>query len=364
MSDHIRARLTSQHNDFILDVDLTLPGRGVTVIYGPSGCGKTTLLRCLAGLQPAHGQVSVNGDCWQHSEPGRPVQQRPVHQRPLGYVFQEASLFPHLTVRGNLTYGYRRVPRGQRRIRFHQAVAWLGLEDLLERRPHQLSGGQRQRVAIARALLTSPRLLLMDEPLSALDRQSKQEILPYLEQLHAELAIPVLYVTHSPDEMARLADHLVLMEQGQIRAQGPLNQILPRLDLPLATEEDAGVIIPAVIREIDPRWHLCRAEFAGGSLWVRDHPGQSLVGQSIRLRVLARDVSIALAAHPDQSIQNLLPATVRQLATEAHPAMTLVRLDLGPTPILARLTSRSAHRLELSPEQPVWVQVKSVAIVE
>ncbi|MDC0662295.1 molybdenum ABC transporter ATP-binding protein [Marinobacter sp. SS21] len=358
MNDHIRATLTSHHDRFTLAVDLTLPGRGVTVIYGPSGCGKTTLLRCLAGLQPAHGHVSVNGDCWQQNH-----HRRPVHQRPLAYVFQEASLFPHLTVRGNLNYGYRRVPRGQRRIGFDQAVVWLGLSNLLERRPHQLSGGQRQRVAIARALLTSPRLLLMDEPLSGLDRQSKLDILPYLERLHAELAIPVLYVTHSPDEMARLADHLVLMDHGRVLAQGPLNEILSRLDLPLAEEEDAGVIIPAVIRESDPRWHLCRAEFAGGSLWVRDQPGTD-IGQPIRLRILARDVSIALAAHPDQSIQNLLPATVRQLATEAHPAMTLVRLALGPTPILARLTSRSVHRLELSPEQPVWLQVKSVAIVE
>lgn len=358
MTGSIRATLTSRHDSFTLAVDLTLPGKGVTVIYGPSGCGKTTLLRCMAGLQPAQGNLSVNGDHWQQ---GR--QRRPVHERPLAYVFQEASLFPHLTVRGNLNYGYRRTPAGLRRIGFDQAVDWLGLGNLLERRPHQLSGGQRQRVAIARALLTSPRLLLMDEPLSALDRQSKLDILPYLERLHAELAIPVLYVTHSPDEMARLADHLVLMDQGRVLAQGPLEQILSRLDLPLAQEEDAGVIIPAVIRETDPKWHLCRADFPGGSLWVRDQPGTD-IGNEIRLRILARDVSIALAAHPDQSIQNLLPATVRQLATEAHPAMTLVRLDLGPTPILARLTSRSAHRLNLTPEQPVWVQVKSVAIVE
>ncbi|MDX1756409.1 MAG: molybdenum ABC transporter ATP-binding protein [Marinobacter sp.] len=358
MNPSIHATLTSHHRHFTLAVDLTLPGRGITVIFGPSGCGKTTLLRCIAGLQPAQGRLTVNGDCWQQDG-----HRRPVHQRPLAYVFQEASLFPHLSVRGNLRYGYRRVPARQRHIAFDQAVNWLGLGDLLERRPHQLSGGQRQRVAIARALLTSPRLLLMDEPLSALDRQSKQDILPYLERLHAELAIPVLYVTHSPDEMARLADYLVLMEQGRVRAQGPLAELMSRLDLPLAAGEDAGVIIPAVIREKDPQWHLCRAEFAGGNLWIRDQSGIG-VGDGIRLRVLARDVSIALAAHPDQSIQNLLPATVGELATEAHPAMTLVRLSLGPTPLLARLTSRSAHRLELQPELPVWVQVKSVALVE
>lgn len=354
----IRARLSCQHPEFRLDVDLDLPGHGVSVIFGPSGCGKTTLLQCLAGLQPAQGRLEVNGDTWHDDR-----RSLPVHRRPLAYVFQEASLFPHLCVRRNLLYGYRRTPQQQRRIEFDQAVHWLGLDTLLNRMPDQLSGGQRQRVAIARALLASPRLLLMDEPLSALDQASKYEILPYLERLHGELEIPVIYVTHSPDEMARLADQLVLMDQGRILAQGPLADVLPRLDLPLAEAPDAGVIIPAVIRERDQRWHLCRAEFDGGSLWVRDQAGIE-VGATIRLRVLARDVSIALSAHPDQSIQNLLPATVTELVAESHPAMTMVRLALAATPLLARLTSRSAHRLALTPGQAVWVQVKSVAIVE
>lgn len=355
---HIQARFQAQQASFRLDVDLTLPARGITVIFGPSGCGKTTLLRCFAGLQPANGHLTVAGECWQDG-----ARQLPVHQRPLAYVFQEASLFPHLSVRRNLMYGYRRTPRQQRRIHPEQAISWLGLQPLLERHPEQLSGGERQRVAIGRALLASPRLLLMDEPLSALDRTSKQDILPYLQRLHDELAIPVIYVTHSTDEMARLADHLVVMSDGRITAQGPLAEILPRLDLPLSGDDDASVIIPATIHEHDEPWHLSRAEFDGGSLWIRTPPATP-TGTTLRLRILARDVSIALGHHPDQSIQNLLPATVTELASEGQPGMTMLRLQLAETTLLARLTSRAVDRLGLQPGQSVWVQIKAVAIVE
>ncbi|WP_375176919.1 molybdenum ABC transporter ATP-binding protein [Marinobacter mobilis] len=354
----VRAQLQSQRGEFSLAVTLDLPARGITVLFGPSGCGKTTLLRCLAGLQAATGELHVHGERWQSSG-----HQLAVHQRPLAYVFQEASLFPHLSVHHNLMYGYRRTPEEQRRVQPAQAIQWLGLDHLLERKPQQLSGGERQRVAIARALLTSPRLLLMDEPLSALDQTSKREILPYLQKLHDELAIPVVYVTHSVDEMARLADYLVLMEHGRVVAQGTLTQVLARLDLNLSRDEDSGVIIPAWIREHDTRWQLSRAEFEGGSLWVRS-PADTPVSSQIRLRVLARDVSIALAHHPDQSIQNLLPATIDELAGDPDSGMTMVRLQLAQTPLLARLTSRAVDRLGLLSGQSVWVQIKAVAIVE
>jgi len=353
----IEARFKDALGDFALDVDLSLPAKGVTALFGHSGSGKTTLLRCIAGLHEAQGELHVAQECWQQT--GYFL---PVHQRPLAYVFQEASLFPHLNVRRNLEYGYKRIPPVARHIQFDQAVEWLGLEHLLSRRPDKLSGGERQRVAIARALLTSPRLLLMDEPLSALDHNSKQEILPYLERLHEALAIPVLYVTHSPDEVARLADHLVVLERGRVVASGEMSETLARIDLPIPMGEDAGVVIRARVFERDSRWHLARAEFDGGSLWL---PGDGLeVNDRVRLRVLARDVSLALDKHEDQSMLNLIPASVVELADNERPGVVLVKLKARSTYFLSRLTARSVDKLHLIPGKKVWLQVKSVAVLE
>jgi molybdate transport system ATP-binding protein len=266
VSVHARFRLV--HAGFTLDVDLQLPGRGVSALFGASGSGKTTCLRAIAGLAHAPGgHLSVNGEVWQ--DDGRNLFV-PTHKRPLGYVFQEASLFPHLSVRANLEYGMRRVPARDRKVSLDHAVELLGISRLLERMPAGLSGGERQRVAIARALATSPRILLMDEPLAALDLARKQEILPYLERLHGELEIPLIYVSHAADEVARLADHLVVLEQGRAVASGPLGETLARLDLPIRLGEDAGVVLEGKIAEVDAGWHLARVDFAGGSLWVRD----------------------------------------------------------------------------------------------
>ena len=354
----ILARFATGFAGFRLDVELELPGGGVTALFGHSGCGKTTLLRCIAGLQNCDGSLSVNGDVWQDDNT-----RLPVHKRPLAYVFQETSLFPHLSVNGNLKYGYRRTPVAERRLHPQQVIDWLGLSHLLDRRPDRLSGGERQRVAIARALLTSPRLLLMDEPLSALDQASKRDILPYLETLRDSLDIPIVYVSHSAPEVARLADYIVMMDQGRVVTQGCLQETLARPDQPFALEKNAAVIVPAVIRERDPQWHLCRAEFEGGDLWLRDDR-QPEPGSRVRLQILARDVSIALTANPDQSIQNLLPARVVDIAAEQRPGMTTVRLQAGKTSFLSRITSRSAHQLGLSPGMEVCLQIKSVAIVE
>ncbi|WP_417502532.1 molybdenum ABC transporter ATP-binding protein [Marinobacter sp.] len=354
----IQARFACKVGTFVLDVDLDLPGSGLTALFGHSGCGKTTLLRCMAGLQEARGIMRINGDEWQ-SESGS----RPVHQRPLAYVFQETSLFPHLSVKRNLMYGYRRIPHSERQIAFDQAIEWLGLSHLLNRMPDKLSGGERQRVAIARALLTSPKLLLMDEPLSALDQSSKQEIMPYLEALRDNLAIPMLYVSHSTAEVARLADHIVMMDKGLVVAQGPLQHIMARTDQPFGLEEDAGVILDATLAERDERWHLCRADFSGGHLWLRADESLT-IGQQIRVQVLARDISLALSEQADQSIQNILPATINEIATEVSPGTSMVRLLAGPTPFLSRLTSRAVHSLDIAPGQQVWMQVKSVAIVD
>ncbi len=351
----IEARFRLDRPDFHLDVDLRLPSRGVTGLFGHSGSGKTTLLRCIAGLEKIPGgKLLVDGAVWQ--ENGYCL---PTHKRPLGYVFQEASLFPHLSVRDNLGFGLKRAGAGK--VSLDQAVELLGISHLLDRRPSRLSGGERQRVAIARALALSPKILLMDEPMAALDLARKQEILPYLERLHNELEIPILYVSHAPDEVARLADHLVALDHGRVVAQGPLAETLARIDLPIRLGEDAGVVVDGVIAERDAKWHLALAAFPGGAVWVRD--GGHEAGSRVRIRILARDVSLALVRHADTSIQNCLPGVVEDLAEEAHPALMLVRVRVGESAIVARLTRRSAATLGLAPGQPVWAQVKAVALI-
>jgi molybdate transport system ATP-binding protein len=356
----IQARFRLDWPQFTLDVDLDLPGRGVTALFGHSGSGKTTLLRCIAGLERAgQGHLVVNGDVWQKNGRGG-GHWVPTHKRALGYVFQEASLFAHLTVMGNLRYGMRRIVDAQESS-LEQAIELLGIGHLLDRKPDRLSGGERSRIGIARALAVSPRLLLMDEPLAALDHQRKQEILPYLERLHCELDIPVLYVSHSPDEVARLADHIVVMDAGRATATGPLTETLARLDLPIQLGEDVGVVLDAVVAERDVQWRLARVEFPGASLWVRD--GGQEIGDPVRVRILARDVSIALQPVSGTSIQNCLPATVEQMAGDHHPALSLLRLKVGPSPLLARLTQRAAVGLGLAPGKAVWVQIKAVALI-
>ncbi|WP_333687168.1 molybdenum ABC transporter ATP-binding protein [Methylococcus capsulatus] len=355
--EDIHARFHIDWPGFRLDVDLTLPGRGVTALFGHSGSGKTTLLRCIAGIERVSaGRLTFNSEVWQDEKIWVPT-----HKRPLGYVFQEASLFPHLTVLGNLRFGMKRAS-GPVRVSLDQAVELLGIGHLLDRKPDRLSGGERQRVAIARALAVSPRVLLMDEPLAALDLKRKQEILPYLERLHDELDIPVLYVSHSPDEVARLADHLVAMEEGRVIAAGPLKETLARLDLPIRLGEDAGAVLDAVVGERDESWHLARLDFPGGSLWTRDRGIP--VGRKIRVRVLARDVSLARQRQEETSVLNLLRGRVDAIEDEDHPGLALVRVRVGESPLLARLTKRSASALGIVRGQEVWVQVKSVALME
>lgn len=353
----IRVCVRTSLDRFILDIDLQLPGRGLTALFGHSGSGKTTVLRCIAGLHQAEGTIRFGTQIWQDT-----TCFVPVHQRPLAYVFQEASLFSHMTVQQNIEYGYRRIPAADRKIEIEQAVSWLGIRDILSRTAEKLSGGQRQRVAIARALLTSPRILLMDEPLSALDHNSKREIMPYLEKLHNTLEIPVLYVTHSPDEVAHLADHMVLLENGHVLASGPLTETMTRLDLPIKTEEDAGVVLDSTIAERLEAWHLVRCEFAGSSMLVRD-PGLP-VGHRIRLRILARDISLALEPVTGTSIQNILPATIEELGVDSHPALMLARIRIGTSPLLVRMTRLSADGLQLEPGKQVWAQIKSAAVIE
>lgn len=353
----IQARFRLDRPGFRLDVDLDFPAQGVTALFGHSGAGKTTLLRCIAGLERApSGKMVVDGAVWQDENTWRPT-----HRRPIGYVFQESSLFPHLTVMGNLRYGMRRVANAAQANLDH-AVSLLGIGHLLDRTPDRLSGGERSRVGIARALAVNPRILLMDEPLASLDGQRKQEILPYLERLHRELNIPIIYVSHAPDEVARLADHLVVMKDGRAIANGPLAETLTRLDLPVRLGEDAGAVLEATVATVDAAWHLARVDFAGGSLWLADHG--VAVGSPVRVRVLARDVSLAREQPGISSIQNILPGRVDAVGDDEHPSATLVRVQVGQAMLLARLTRRSAAVLGIAVGQTLWVQVKSVALLE
>jgi molybdate transport system ATP-binding protein len=343
---------------FTLDLDLDLPQTGITALCGHSGSGKTTCLRVIAGLERVAGAyVALGEDIWQDDTRGRFV---PVHRRALGYVFQEASLFGHLTVRGNLDFGRKRAPPGERRFELEPVAELLGIAGLLARSPAGLSGGERQRVAIARALLASPRLLLMDEPLAALDFRRKQEILPYLERLRDALSIPILYVSHAPDEVARLADHLVLLDAGKVAASGPLSETLARADLPAVFAQDAGVVLDTVLagHEADG---LSRLEFAGGSLLIGRRPEPT--GTRQRCRILARDVSLALEKPHGTSIINLLPAEVTAIAATETESQVMVQLRAGPTAVLARITARSLRELGIEPGRRVWMQVKSVALL-
>jgi molybdate transport system ATP-binding protein len=361
----VRGRFRLARGGFLLDVDLALPASGVTGLFGPSGSGKTTLLRCVAGLErAAGGRFEVAGEVWQDEARGLFL---PTHRRRVGYVFQEPSLFTHLSVRRNLEYGLNRRPAAERQVSFAEAVDWLGLERLLGRGPRSLSGGEQQRVAIARALLASPRLLLMDEPLAALDAAARQEILPYLERLHARLATPILYVSHSATEVLRLADHLVLLHGGRVRAAGPAAEVATRLDLlPWAPEAELGAVLDARVVAHDDRFDLTYLDFAGGRLSLPRLDAEP--GSRQRVRVLARDVSLALGRPERTSILNIFPARVLEIggadAADSGHRQPLVKLDAGGAVLLAQITRKSLAGLELRPGLAVFAVIKGVALLQ
>jgi len=354
----IRARFRVPLSRFALDVDLQLEAAGVSAVIGASGSGKTTLLRCFAGLvRDPEGELRVRDTVWQDR-----AQFVPPHRRAIGYVFQDARLFPHLNVRKNLEFGMRRVPPGERRVAFERAVELLGIAPLLARSPRKLSGGESQRVGIARALLTSPLLLLMDEPLASLDLESRAQISSYLEQLQKELAIPVLYVTHSPLEVVRLAARIVLLEEGRVRALGPIHELLTRPDLPLSHIDDAGAVLDARVSAHAPEYSLTYVSIDAGQLAISARPAP--VGSEIRFHVRARDVSLSLVRPERSSISNVLEGRVIDVNADRDPAHRLVRVAVGRSVLLSRVTFRSVVELGIAPGLPVLAQVKSVAIVE
>jgi molybdate transport system ATP-binding protein len=352
----IEARFRIDRGRFTLDVDLAVPGHGVTAVFGPSGCGKTTLLRAIAGLERApRGRVRVGEQVWQDESTFVPP-----HRRAIGFVFQEPRLFEHLSVCANIEYGMKRSRNAAQRKTVPDAVDLLGIGHLMDRRPGWLSGGEQQRVAIARALAVDPAMLLLDEPLAALDDARKHEILPYLESLHRDVSIPVLYVSHSRREVARLADRMLLLENGRVTAQGGVAELFGRLDLALAHHPEAGTVIRAVVGRRDEDYQLTELSFDGGRILITD--GNLPRGSAQRLQISARDVSLTLNPPESTSILNVLPATVRALSP-AGAAQVTVQLDVGAQTVLSRITRKSADQLELSPGKPVYAQIKSVALL-
>jgi molybdate transport system ATP-binding protein len=362
-SIHLQIQLN--RSTFKLDVDLQLPGQGITAIFGASGSGKTTLLRAVADLEKNQlGRIQIGAHVWQDTQQGIDL---PTWQRPLGYVFQESSLLPHLSVSDNLNFGLKRALKTSGNAQpdaakaLQAAIELLGIGNLLQRMPDQLSGGERQRVAIARAIAMQPQLLLMDEPLASLDMARRQEIFPWLSKLRDELKMPMLYVTHSADEVARLADHLVVLDKGQVKAQGPVSAVLVQVVNPVVVGEDAGALIAGRIGQVNTHWHLSRIDFEGGCVWMRD-TGLP-VGKAVRIRILARDVSLATTEPQNTSIQNQLRGNIQSITPDAHPSQVMVVLKCGAEEVLARVTKRAVDELALQVGQSVWAQVKSVALV-
>ena len=351
----IECKIKIQLESFTLDANFSIPDRGITVVFGPSGSGKTTLLRAIAGLEKSDdGFLKIGDSVWQKGE-----NFLPTHKRQIGYVFQDAALFDHLDVKGNLNFVVKRAI-GLKEDFIESIHNLLEIKTLLNRKTTQLSGGERQRVAIARALLTNPKILLLDEPLSALDLKRKNEILPYLDSIHNDLEIPILYVTHSQDEMSRLADHLLLIEDGNIIGSGPVNDMLTRFDMPLSHGGEAVSIIEAEVLKRDPEFNLMHLDFLGGQFIVPDNgfPVQT----KVRIRVIARDVSLTKSKQVDTSILNIFPAMVQEIVNEGE-AQIMVRLQIKDTILLACITRKSSYKLRLEKGSEVFVQVKSVAIL-
>ena len=355
----IDARFAGQVGSFALDIDFRAPLQGITALFGPSGCGKTTILRCMAGLTRLSGQLTVGGETWQ-DESGSVF--RKPHHRPIGYVFQEASLFPHMSVRKNLMYGADRTTgtSGGGLLSFDSVVDLLGIDRLLDRSPAGLSGGERQKIAIGRALLSQPRLLLMDEPLSGLDRMAKDDILPSLETLHETLSIPILYVSHDIGEVARLADRMVVIASGKRVADGPMSDMLERLDIGPATGRfEAGVILTAQVAAHDSNYQLTQLDHGGQQITI---PIADVgIGEEVRLRIRARDVALTKHRPEGISIRNILSGTIAEIAEEPETAFAETLVDIGGGKLRARITRASLAELGLEPGMPIFALIKSVS---
>lgn len=350
-------KLSLARPDFSLQAEFDIPARGVLGIFGHSGSGKTTLLRCIAGLEAGvQGEIRLGQASWLTA-----TRATPTHQRNLGYVFQDSRLFPHKTVASNLDYGVRRshISKTDNSVDHDHLLELLAIGHLLQRKPHELSGGEKQRVAIARALLKSPDILLMDEPLAALDDARKQEILPYLEKLHDELSIPMLYVSHSLQEVSRLCDHILVMEQGRIVFAGDIHAALVDSSSPLSHQRNAAAMLEGVVIKHDSDYGLSTIQTAAGNRLILQ--GTLRVGEKTRLRVKANDASVCASRPSDTSILNILEGVIKECMEEDAGRM-LLRVECGGDDLLVRISRFSYESLRLSSGASVHVQIKSIAI--
>ncbi|MCL4116722.1 UNVERIFIED_CONTAM: hypothetical protein GTU68_035399 [Idotea baltica] len=361
-SHQIKASFKLELPAFNLDIQLDLPSQGITAFFGPSGAGKTSILRCIAGLiKPKVSYLKVNDLIWQNSAQNYFL---PPHKRSIGYVFQQAHLFSHLTVYKNLQFAWKRrtrVNQKEQPISLIQAIQWLSLESLLERYPHNLSGGEKQRVAIARALLTNPQLLLLDEPLSALDDRKKLEVLPYLERLHHELKLPMIYVSHSLDEITRLASHLVIIEQGRVSKSGPLKETLISGDLPLLNKS-AEAVIDGIVSHYNTTYQLLTVTLTHSKQTLKLTHKPLPVGSLVSISIKAQDVSLNLAQDSTSSIVNILPVTVIQWIDTKEGSHQTITLDIDDQRILSTLTRYSFDKLNIKQGLQLWAQIKSVSL--
>jgi molybdate transport system ATP-binding protein len=344
--------------EFQLDASFVVPAKGVTAIFGPSGSGKTSLLRAIAGLiEVDSAQIQLMGDIWHSDEACLPV-----HQRSVGFVFQQPSLFEHLNVHENLKYGLERRAVESRRIGFDEVVSLLDIDQLLDRQPQFLSGGEVQRVAIGRALLASPMLLLMDEPLASLDTQLKREILPYLDRLQRNLDIPVLYVSHSLEEVVRLADQLILMDDGKVLEHGPLMQVLENNRQLNELADEPFTLLEGKVIEPCTAHHLTEVDV--GDLLICMPGMEVLADQKVRLRLYAKDISLSLSKAEASSILNIFESAIESIEDTVHPSQKLVRLIAGQANLVARVSSLSCEKLDLKIGDSVFAQIKAASLIQ
>lgn len=347
---------TDSSTNFTFDVELNLPASGVSAVYGRSGSGKTTLLRCIAGLiRSPVGHLTVAGECWQDH-----TTFLASHRRSLGYVFQDASLFSHLNAEGNLEYARKRAKLKTKDTEYQKILEVLDIKKLLKQYPYQLSGGERQRVGIARALLTKPKILLMDEPLSSLDQDRKSTLLPYLERLQEITSTPILYVSHSLDEITRLADQVIILDKGRVMACGAVTDVFSMVQN-YSFGDQTGAVLQTELLEICNEWSLIRVGFSGGELWV-PAPEKS-IKNSIRVRILAKDVTLTISEENNTSALNHIRVEVVEIIPESHSAMNLVRLRSGQEYLIARVTRRSCNQLAIAPGCLCYALIKSVSII-
>lgn len=342
---------------FTLDARFDAPSPGVVALFGRSGCGKTTMINIIAGLLRADdSHIEIDGRVLERTSRGMYM---PPEERRIGYVFQDGRLFPHMSVARNLRYGFKRAPPAAHAITFQHIVGLLGLEALLDRHPFELSGGERQRVSLGRALLSQPALLLLDEPLAALDAARREEVLPYLEKLRDQLSIPMVYVSHQFDEVLRLATHIVLMDGGRILAEGSpaAVSLLPALRA-IVGPDLVGSVLDGRVTRVDPGSGMAEMSVGEGRLSVS--VPNAAVGESIRVQLLARDIILATEPPRGLSVRNELRGRVVQLMPDDSDAV-LVTVDIGGASVLSRVTRNAVESLALNPGIPVWVLVKAVS---